>query len=290
MKHLLAFLTVCLVSTNLFAQKDSTKTQTDTIRIGGMVIIKKDSPGQKRETTVRVGEGSRQKHSNVSTSDLVLDIGFANWTDKTDYASATTQGYLVNRPGSSALSSNDFKLKTGKSSNVNLWFFFQRINLIDHYVNLKYGLGLEMNNYRFKSDITFNDGGMNPYNRAQNINHPFVFRDSVAFSKDKLSADYLTIPFMLNIQTNPDHPSKGLSFSAGVSIGYRYSTRNKQISNEHGKIKNHGDFDIEKWKFAYVGELGLGPVRLFGSYSPNSIFDNVFKFMPYSVGVRLSNW
>ena len=42
------------------------------------------------------------------------------------------------------MAANDFKLKTVKSVNVNIWFFMQRLNLIKHYVNLKYGLGLEL--------------------------------------------------------------------------------------------------------------------------------------------------
>jgi hypothetical protein len=287
-------MTLCVISTNLLAQTDSTKATTaDTIRIGGMVIIKKDSPDQRhRQTGVTIGNRQRQKHSNVSTSEWIIDLGFANWNDKTDYASATTQGYLINKTGTtSPLGANDFKLKNGKSSNINIWLFMQRLNLIKHYVNLKYGIGIEFNNYRFKSNVSFKEGGNNnPYNPAQNINHAFVFRDSVAFSKNKLAADYITVPFMINFRTNPNNTDKGLSFSAGVSMGYLYNNRNKQISTERGKLKNHGDYDLEKWKLSYIGELGLGPIRLYGSYVPKSIFENGLNVMPYNVGIRLSNW
>ena len=280
----------CSLPFALFAQTDSTKTNTpDTIRIGGMVIIKKEDVNNNRHTTVNIGN-RKQKSSNVNTSDLILDIGFANWNDKTDYSALTSQGYIINRPGTPALGANDFKLKSAKSSNVNIWFFMQRINLINHYVNLKYGIGLEMNNYRFKTDISFKEGGANPYLPSQNINHAYLFRDSVSFSKDKLAADYVTIPFMLNFRSNPNSSKKGLSFSAGASIGYLYSSRNKQVSAERGKHKNHGDYDLEKWKFSYIGELGLGPVRLYGSYAPKSIFENGLNVMPYNVGIRLSNW
>ena len=76
----------------------------------------------------------------------------------------------------------------------------QRLNLIKHYVNLKYGFGLELNNYQFKSALSLNEGGTNPYTCSQNINHPFIFRDSISFSKNKLAADYVTVPFMLNFR------------------------------------------------------------------------------------------
>jgi len=282
---------ICLLSANAFAQTDSTRKDTtirkaDTVRIGGMIIIKKEGP-----KTILVSGGNRkQKNSNVSTANWIIDLGFANWVDETNYSGATSQQYLVNRPGSPALDANDFKLKTGKSSNVNIWVVMQRMNLVKHYLNLKYGIGVEFNNYRFKSDISFYEGGVNPYNSAQNINHPYVFRDSISFSKNKLAADYVTVPLMLNFRTNPNYSDRGISFSAGVSMGYLYNSRNKQISGERGKLKNKGDYDLRKWKLSYVGELGLGPIRLYGSYAPNSIFENGLSMMPYNVGVRLSNW
>jgi hypothetical protein len=256
-----------------------------------MVIIKKDSPDQnRRQTSVTIGNSRRQEHSNVSTAQFIIDFGFASFTDKTDFASATSQGYLINKPGTSPISENDFKLKWGQSSNVNIWVFMQRINLIKHYVNLKYGIGIEINRYSFESNISFRKAGVNPYNTSQNINHPFVFRDSIAFSRNKLGADYATVPFMINFRTNPNYSDRGLSLSLGVSMGYLYSGRNKQKSDERGKLKNKGTYDLEKWKFSYVSEIGLGSFRLYGSYSPNSIFENGLKIFPYNFGIRLSNW
>ena len=293
MKKTILILAVILISSSSFAQTDSIQVERkeDTIRIGGMIILKKGDPNEKKRVTVTVGNRHQKKrNSNVSTSSFIVDLGFANWIDKTNYGGATSNGYIVNRPGSPELVANDFKLKTIKSVNVNLWFFMQRLNLVKHYVNLKYGLGLELNNYRFKSAVSFNEGGPNPYNSLQNIQHPFVFRDSVSFYKNKLAADYVTIPLMLNFRTNKDNSDKGISLSAGVSAGYLYSSRNKQISDERGKQKNRGDYDLEKWKFSYIAELGLGPAHLYGSYSPKSIFQNGLDYRPYTIGIRLSNW
>jgi len=42
---------------------------------------------------------------------------------------------------------------------------------------------------------------------------------------------YFTVPVMLGFNTNPSS-SHGFNASAGVSIGYMYSSRNKQISDE----------------------------------------------------------
>ncbi|HZW69460.1 MAG TPA: outer membrane beta-barrel protein [Hanamia sp.] len=288
-KIALGFMGVLFAMTSM-AQTDSVQVQkkNDTIRIGGMIILKKGDTNDKR-VTVTVGNRNYNKKSNINTASFIIDLGFANWVDKTNYATATAGNYLVTKGGTPDLGENDFKLKTIKSVNVNIWFFMQRLNLIKHYVNLKYGLGLELNNYRFKSALSLDESGINPYTQ-QSIDHSFIFRDSISFSKNKLAADYVTIPFMLNFMTNPNSSKKGLSLSAGVSVGYLYDSRNKQISSDRGKLKNHGDYDLEKWKFCYIAELGLGPAHLYGSYSPNSIFQKGLNLMPYSVGIRFSNW
>ncbi len=293
MKKTILILSILVIGATSFAQSDSVRVERkdDTIRIGGMIILKKGTPAnEKKRVTVTVGNNKKYKeNSNISTSSFIIDIGFANWTDKTNY---TNNKNIINNPSNpnAALSANDLKLKTVKSTNINIWVFMQRMNLIEHYVNLKYGLGVELNNYRFNSNISFDEGGINPFNSSQNIPHPFIFRDTVNFSKNKLAADYVTVPLMLNFRTNPNYSHKGISASAGVSMGYLYSSRNKQKSDARGNKKNRGDYDLEKWKFSYIGELGLGPVHLYGSYSPKSIFKNDLNFTPYNIGIRLSNW
>ncbi len=288
-KTALGFMGILFAVTSV-AQSDSVQVQkkSDTIRIGGMIILKKGDNKDKR-VTVTVGNRNYNRKSNINTASFIIDLGFANWIDKTNYAFAKAGNYLVTKPGTPDLAENDFKLKTIKSVNVNIWFFMQRLNLIKHHVNLKYGLGLELNNYRFKSALSLNESGIDSYTQ-QSIDHSFIFRDSINFSKNKLAADYVTIPFMLNFRTNPNSSKKGLSLSAGVSVGYLYNSRNKQISSDRGKLKNHGDYDLEKWKFSYIAELGLGPAHLYGSYSPNSIFQKGLNLMPYNVGIRFSNW
>lgn len=289
MKRLSMLAIFCLAMNIIFAQNDSTKTaKPDTVRIGNMIIIKK--MGEPEGKTITMSRFPQVANQNISTSWWIFDLGFANFSDQTNYSAATTGQYVVNRPGAGNLGESDFKLRAGKSSNVNIWIFMQRLNVYKHYVNLKYGIGAEMVNYRFKTPVSFKESGPAPYTSGQNISHPFVFRDSISFEKNKLAASYLTVPFMININTNPKKPGRSLSFSAGMSVGYLYGSRNKQISDERGKLKNKSDYGLENWKISYVGELGLGPVRLFGSYSPNSIFEKGLDWKPYNFGLRLSNW
>ena len=289
MKQLITFLAAAIICSVAMAQTDSTKTsKSDTIRIGGIIIVKNGKKDKDVNITMGRKDKEKKKNANVSTNWWIVDVGFNNYTDKTNYATAGS--YLVNKPGAPALNGNDFKLRTGKSVNVNIWFFMQRLNLIEHHVNLKYGVGLELNNYRYKSNISYKESGLVPYTAGTQTNAPFIFRDSIAFSKNKLATDYLTVPMMLNFVSNPNNRKKGISLSAGVSAGYLFSQRNKQKSAERGKDRNKGDYDLNTFKFSYVAELGLGPVRFYGSYSPKSMYDHSLDMRPYTVGFRFSNW
>jgi Outer membrane protein beta-barrel domain len=285
MKRLTLLLATAIICLSATAQEE----KKDTIRIGGMIIVKDGKKNGKNKDFKVTKNNSPKKRSNISTNWWILDLGFSNYEDKTNYATAGS--YLVNRPGSPAIGKDDFKLRTGKSINVNIWVFMQRLNLIKHHVNLKYGLGVELNNYRYKSaaNLSYKEGGTIPYSGGMQTSAPFIFRDSISFSKNKLAADYITVPMMLNFSSHASQ-KKGVSLSVGVSAGYLYAQRNKQKSNERGKWKNKGDYDLERFKLSYIAELGLGPMRLYGSYSPESMYEKSLDIRPYTVGLRFSNW
>ena len=271
-----------------FAQTDTTKpNQPDTIKVGNFIIIKKEKKTNSYDTTnsnVLVdiggndnGEGNHHYHEKLITTNwLIFDLGFANWRDHTAYGSPEANDYLRAGQGQ-PFTSADLNLKNNKTSNVNIWLFMQKLNVINHVTNLKYGIGLEMYNWRYETNITYNK------------NPAYISRDTIQFSKNKLATDYITIPFMININPFP-HKRQGLSFSVGISAGYLYNSRNKQVSDERGKQKLHGDFDLDPWRIAYVGEIGLGPVRVYGSYSINNLYQHGVVQYPYAVGLRFSNW
>lgn len=281
-------LLVCMLSAiSLRAQQENAEKKADTLQIGGFAIIR---DGDKSNTAAN-GAGvtynqiwvSRpaKKNKAVSTNWLILDIGFANYRDQTNYAFAQAGNYLrVMRPGDPAVNESTTTLNTGKSSNVNIWLFMQRASLHKNVLNLKYGLGLEMYNFRYDSRISF-----------RNTPAPMAFNDSISFTKNKLYAGYITVPLMININTRPGS-RRGLIMSAGMSAGYLLASRNKQISGERGKQKYKGDLALEPWRLAAIGEIGLGPVRLYGSYSLNQLQKSYTRMeqYPYTIGIRFSSW
>jgi hypothetical protein len=279
-RQILLLAGLCLALSGM-AQNDTTvkapSAKIDTIRIGGLIIIKdgkEGAPGDEYEfLRIHRQHGDRHdyKPSNVSTNWIILDLGFSNYTDKTDYASASAQQFA---PGAT---SDWFHLRTGKSIDVNIWLFMQKLNLIKHVVNLKYGIGIELNNYRYTDNIKF-------------LKDPTkVIMDTINYNKNKLAADYYTVPFMLNFDFTPGRKD-GFGLSLGASAGYKYSSRQKLRSDQTGKYKIHDDFDMEPWKISWIGELQLGPIKLYGSLATKSMFQKGLDQTPYTVGIRLSNW
>ena len=281
MKCILTAIAAFLVVASGFAQTDSTKKisdtsarRTDTIKVGNFIIIKKNKTSSSTTTTTEVSiERKPQKSTKLSTNWFIFDLGFANTNDQTDYSKISGNSYLK-----APFIKDDFKLRASKSSNVNIWVVMQKLNLAKGYVNLKYGIGLEMFNLRYQTGINYERGAS-----------PYIFMDSLKFSKNKLYAGYVSVPLVLNFNATPGK-QKGFSFSAGISAGYLIGSHDKQISGERGKDKTHGDLGLEQFRLAYVGELGLGPVRLFGSYSITKLHENGLEQYPYSLGIRFSNW
>jgi hypothetical protein len=263
----------------------------DTVKIGGYQIIKSQlGEGKKNwETMIENGDFNNtnitvqrkpKKLNNVSTNWFEFDLGFANWIDKTPQMAfvAMPSGQMFVNP---YVTNTNLKLNNAKSSNVNIWIVQQKTNLYKHYLNLKYGFGIEMYNFRFEQPVSF---GNTPGN--------YVYFDNVHFSKNKLYVGYLTVPIQLNLQSEPGN-DKSFFASLGMSASYLLESRTKQISEERGKKKVGGNFNLNNYKLAAIGELGIGGIRLYGSYSMTNLFDKkltYFDMAPFVIGLRLSKF
>ena len=268
--------------------------QNDTVRVGKMVIIKStiENPVDSNKSSVKefrkIGSpiqlsfernNKTKQVSNISTSYFEWDLGFANYQNETP--ANTYTAYYTPNIAASIPTANQLKLNNLKSSNVNVWFIKQQVNLSKHFLNLNYAIGLEMFNLRFEQPVSFRN------------DIPAKFKmDDISFSKNKLFVKYLTVPVQLNFNTNPGS-KHGLNGSIGMSAGYLLKARNKQISEERGKEKYNGTFNLNNWRLATIGEIGIGTFHIYGSYSRTNLFDeNVsdLKFFPYTLGVRFSKF
>jgi hypothetical protein len=297
-------------SDSSYTKTDSIKLKADTIKVGNFYIVKKsgdalfttqvkvgdsvindatvqignitiNASGLDRKPVIKI-ERKKPAPKKVSTNWWIFDLGFAGNRDETNYATAVVNNNYLRTfsPANGAPNKQTFNLNNGKTTNVNLWFFMQKVSIVKQAVFLKYGMGMEMYNFRYDSRVSY-----------RKDSYPYVYNDSISFSKNKLFAGYLSVPLMLHINTTPGN-KKGFSFSAGVSAGYLVGSRVKQKSAERGKQKYKGDFDLSPFRTALIGELGIGPVKLYGSYSLNTLHDSYTRLeqYPFAVGIRFSNW
>lgn len=260
----------------------------DTVRLGRLNIIKSQDSNNKKDWESMIEDGdfdntrisierAPKKLKNVTTNWFSFDLGYANYRDE-----SPQMAYLAIYPPSKYwVNSGSLKLDNRKASNFNIWIVQQKLNLYQHKINLKYGVGFEMFNFRFEQPVSFrNEPGKT------------LYMDDVNFTKNKLFTKYLTLPVQLNFQPNP-YSRKGFYASIGLSAGYLVDARNKQISPERGKQKYDGTFELNNLRLATIGELGIGGIRLYGSYGSINLFDKNqthFSFFPYALGLRFSNF
>jgi hypothetical protein len=265
----------------------------DTLRLGRLQIIKSQDSNSKKDWVSMIEEGDfdntditikrvPKKLKNIETNWWTMDIGFANFIDKSPNLMwlAANPNALPYGPGP-LMSPENFSLNNRKSTNVNIWVVTQKLNLYQHKINLKYGLGVEMFNFRFDKSISF----------REDITNNVKF-DVIPFTKNKLLVKYLTVPLQLNFSPNP-HNKKAFYASMGMSVGYLWNAKNKQISGERGKEKFRGNFNLNDWRIATIGELGLGSLRLYGSFANTNLFNKNQSFIdmqPFAVGLRFSKF
>ena len=162
----------------------------------------------------------------------------------------------------------------------------QRLSVIKRVVNLKYGFGVELNNYHYKQNIRYDA------NPPAVTNAPIVSLDNTVgrnYTKNKLAANYLTVPMMLSFNFTPNR-SDPFGFSVGASAGWLYGSHNKTKTSDEGKEKARDDFDLRPFKISYIAELNLGEIKFYGSLATRSMYERGLDMTPYTVGIRISSF
>src|ERR1700712_1690538 len=107
MKRLIILLAVVFYCVNTSAQTGTDSTvkskHRDTLRIGNIVIIRKGSKNPNGSDSTGTAITTSKKKSRLTTNWGGVDIGFSNYSDKTNYVAATADGFLRNNPASPAL-------------------------------------------------------------------------------------------------------------------------------------------------------------------------------------------
>lgn len=176
-------------------------------------------------------------------------------------------------------------LKYEKSAEVNVNIYEQNFNLANNKLGLITGLGLRWNNYRFKDNIVLSS------DEEQISGSP---DNSRTWEKSKLVVNYLTVPLLLEYQTNAYARSNSFHITAGVVAGWRYATHTKMMYNEdgNGKPKNWDSYHLNPFRYDATVRIGWGIINLYATYSLNQMFkkDEGPELNPVTLGISLVSW
>lgn len=178
-------------------------------------------------------------------------------------------------------------LNLAKSINVKLNFYEQNFNLARNKLGLVTGVGLEYANYRFDNNIRLFPDSATVFGLPMK-------EDGVSYSKSKLVVNYLTVPLILEYQTNRHSKTNSFHISAGILAGLRIGSHTKMVFDAQGKEKSktRDDFHINPLKYEAMVRLGWGVINLNAHYSLNTLFRDGRgpEMYPFSIGLALTSW
>ena len=281
MKKGVQFIFFCLISLQLFAQND-------TIKIGQLLISKPESKSNlsweqiiknKDLNGLKVNfKKSNNNFKQLETSWFAFDLALVNYLDETKYAENKS---LSNPAIGQPLSKFKMQLNNGKSTNINIWVVQQKYRLKNPAFYLKYGLGLEMFNFRYEYGINFRK------NESM-----FIYLNDESYEKNKLFTSYLSAPVQFGYDFKLKN-DKILGVSGGLVTGYLFKSYNKQINRELGKEKYNSNFSLRDMRLAGIFEIRIDKLKFFGTASLQNMLDKMNtnqSLYPYSFGLRFSKF
>ena len=196
---------------------------------------------EEREETPR-----RRKKSDVDL--MALDLGITNYY---------VDGVLGTEAASQNLALPDVRV----GSHVALHLLPTTVSLIGRGVNLKSAVTIDWNNYYYQHDLTMLD-------RQENVAFDST---GVNFSKNKLTARYVQIPLMLNIDTDPGG-NDGVSLSFGVYGGVLWKAWTKQVSEEQGKVRAEGTYNLNPIRYGVMARVDFKWFDIYANYNLSTLF------------------
>lgn len=176
-------------------------------------------------------------------------------------------------------------LKYEKSVEVNINAYEQNINLANNQFGMITGIGLRWNNYRFADNIYLSPDS------AQIAGWP---DNSHTWEKSKLVVNYLTVPLLLEYQTNAYSKSNSFHITAGVIAGWRYASHTKMMYNDDGraKPKEWDSYHLNPFRYDATVRIGWGVINLYATYSLNKMFKDGDgpELYPVTMGLTLVGW
>jgi hypothetical protein len=271
MKTKIYTLAVLLSSAGVFAQERTP--DTTRVNMGKMEIILVDHSKEEMDDNEDIdtvdAEPSDNDREKYEAHWAGLDMGFGMNLNNAMGTSFDTNPYWENDPA--------------RSMTWNLNILEKKFAIAKQYVGITTGLGFSFTQMAFRDN----------YVLQHNSDTLFAVIDTLNdYSKNKLWANYLTVPLLIEFATNED-ADKSFYLAAGVVGGVRLSS----------KIKREGEFDGKDFKQSVKGVYGLNSFKLdalvrfgygdwgaFASYSLMPLFDTdkTVEVYPLTFGLSMN--
>lgn len=195
-------------------------------------------------------------------------------------------GYTTNTNSFTVDKSYDYlNLNYGKSININLNFAEYHIRLYKNNVVLTTGAGFEFNRYFFSK------GNMSLLPTKDTVSASMF---AVNFKKNILKASYVTVPLLLQFNTN-QNSDKAFHFAVGGYFGYNLGSQLKQLYTVGGtdyklKTEDNNNFNLNPFKYGAMVRMGYKKVNVYATYAMSELFQaKTFGpvLHPFSIGFTL---
>lgn len=274
----ITLLSACILfsAMSLIAQNRDTisiKTSDDTIEV---IVRSKEKSGN--DTIPEMEKDDKVYKDSAPKSPKKLKDVRMRWC-MLDYGMSTYTGDGgINLPAEYPYSA--FEQNLWKSSNWNLHVFKMRINAYRHHVNVVTGLSFEFYRYNWVNNYIITEG--NPTGSSAII--PVQITDGngnfIKFDKNRMYSSFLTIPLMLNFESNPRKSMNSFHLSAGGFVGFKLASNVRLEGDGYKERLVKDNFNMNNFRYGLTGQIGYGPVTLYANYS----LVPLFKDAPQTTG------
>lgn len=261
------------------------------VRLGEKGVIQVSN--QPDSTTIRVGDKEIRIVERDDDTDVIIDDTDEN--DFDDILNPKFRGHWAGMEwGINNFLDDDFSisregdnqfldLNTGRSWAINLNFAQYSIGFGTSHAGLVTGLGLEFNNYFFDHD-----------NSIKEVDD-YVVADTLSgnIAKSKLTATYLRVPLIFEVQFPGTIRAQRIHMSAGIIASLKLGSHTKVVykdSNGKDRDKKNDDFNINPFRYGLTARVGFGGMSIFGEYYFSTLFvkDKGPELHPFTVGLAMA--
>jgi hypothetical protein len=271
MKTTLLTLPILFTAGFSFAQEEKSP-DTTRVNLGKMEIIiidKSGDKGAKIDTIDAAPDDKSKSKRNYEAHWAGLDMGFNVMMNSAMNSNFDAYPYWENDPA--------------RSMTWNLNILEHKFKIAGPYVGITTGLGFSFTQLAFRDNYVL-------FSSSDTL---FAVVDTISsYSKNKLRANYLTVPLLIEFATNADE-DKSFYLAAGVVGGVRLSSKVKregEIDGKNFKQQEKGVYGLNPFKLDATVRMGYGSWGAFASYSLMPLFDTgkTTEVYPLTFGLSLN--